>query len=299
MKKQLYILSDGKPGHLNQSLGIAQFLDHDEVEIIQVKSRLEMLHWFKGQLGLKHQVSHPLIIGAGSKTQLWLILAKYVLGYKSVVLMKPNYPMFCFDLCLIPEHDYLNHDVSRLASHVYLTKGAPNKIAYTSKKRKSSLLFLIGGPSKAYDLFPDSLLDMIQFLTTQAGGKTITLTTSRRTPESFINKVKALDLDIEVIDGKATKPEWLPEQLAKTEQVWVTEDSVSMVYEALSSGAKVGLLPMAKLRKSSRVAQGLELLINEGYLTTYMDYIGEKSLTPAPKTLQEARRCAAIIAQVL
>ena len=111
--------------------------------------------------------------------------------------------------------------------------------------------------------------------------------------------IKKLNLELELIDGTKTTTEWLPEQLAKTELVWVTEDSVSMVYEALSSGAKVGLLPMPKLQKSGRIAQGLEILINENYLVTYMDYIERKHLVSSPQSLQEAQRCAQIISQYL
>ncbi len=299
-QNQLYILSDGKPGHLNQSLGIAEYLEGYKIEIIKVESKLELWHWLRCQLKLKQNkinlTTKTVIMGAGSKTQLWLILAKYLLNYKSIVLMKPNYPVCCFDLCFVPEHDYLMCDVSRLASHVYLTKGAPNKVKYTKKKEKGSLLFLIGGPSKAYDLSSNSLLDIIKFIANQSKGKKITLTSSRRTPTDFLELLKQLNLKIEVIDGTESKLEWLPEKLATTEQVWVTEDSVSMVYEALSSGARVGLLPMVKLKKSSRISLGLDLLINENYLMTYMDYIDEKVLTKAPQTLQEAKRCAKIIA---
>jgi len=70
-----------------------------------------------------------------------------------------------------------------------------------------------------------------------------------------------------------------------------------MIYEALSSGASVGLLPMPSLRTSSRVLRGLEQLVAEGFLTPFADWENSRRLAPPPALLREADRCAEWVIQ--
>ena len=87
-------------------------------------------------------------------------------------------------------------------------------------------------------------------------------------------------------------------QLAQAAQVWVTPDSASMVYEALTSGATVGCfeLPYARPR---RVARGLERLAHEKRLTVFSDWERSGSLQSNDHPLNEAERCARQLLQWL
>lgn len=81
---------------------------------------------------------------------------------------------------------------------------------------------------------------------------------------------------------------WLAEQLSLNGEVWVTEDSVSMLYEALSCGARVGVIKVPRA-KPGRVASGIDSLVNEGRVPQP----GSFQLTsPDAQPLQEALRCA-------
>jgi len=75
----------------------------------------------------------------------------------------------------------------------------------------------------------------------------------------------------------------------------VTEDSVSMVYEALSSGARVGLLPVPRSKQDTRVLRGLDQLVEAGFVTPYARWLKTRTLTPPPEPLQEAARCAHVV----
>jgi mitochondrial fission protein ELM1 len=90
---------------------------------------------------------------------------------------------------------------------------------------------------------------------------------------------------MEIFPHQQTPPGWLAGKLSALETVWVTEDSVSMIYEALSGGAKVGVLEMPRLRPGARVIRGLEVLRAEGYFDK--DH--------PPQLLAEADRCAELI----
>jgi hypothetical protein len=58
-----------------------------------------------------------------------------------------------------------------------------------------------------------------------------------------------------------------------------------MIYEALTGGAKVGVLEMPRLRPDARVIRGLESLKADGYFDAHSP----------PRPLAEADRCAAMI----
>ena len=79
--------------------------------------------------------------------------------------------------------------------------------------------------------------------------------------------------------------------------VWVTEDSVSMVYEALSSGAKVGLLPTPKKSTHSRVVLGLKSLKQEGHLMNYRENQADLATFKNPPPINEAERVAKIVVE--
>ncbi|MCX7590023.1 MAG: mitochondrial fission ELM1 family protein, partial [Kiritimatiellae bacterium] len=61
---------------------------------------------------------------------------------------------------------------------------------------------------------------------------------------------------ISIVPFSATLPDWLPAQLTRAGQVWVTAHPLSMIYEALTAGAAVGILDLPP-RRSSLVSRGL------------------------------------------
>ena len=111
---------------------------------------------------------------------------------------------------------------------------------------------------------------------------------SRRTPESTLERVRH-ETAAAVTPASATDAQWLPQQLATAGEVWVSEDSVSMAYEAASSGARVGLLQVPARRAGSRVVRAAQMLLETGHAVR-LDSPARRSDAPAP--LQEAQRCA-------
>jgi mitochondrial fission protein ELM1 len=118
------------------------------------------------------------------------------------------------------------------------------------------------------------------------------LTDSRRTPEGFLAQIREKLPGIAAISHMQTPPGWVPEKLREAKEVWVTEDSVSMIYEALTSGARVGLLPVPRLKTQSRVLRGIDGLLADEYLTAFADWERTQHLVTPPETLAEADRCA-------
>ena len=121
------------------------------------------------------------------------------------------------------------------------------------------------------------------------------LTDSRRTPANFLERVRSELPGVTAFSHEKTPPEWVPARLQAAKEVWVTEDSVSMIYEALTSGARVGLLPTPRLASQSRVLNGIDRLIADGFLTPFPKWLENHRLAAAPETLCEADRCAEIV----
>jgi mitochondrial fission protein ELM1 len=209
--------------------------------------------------------------------------------------MKPSLPTALFDLCLIPEHDGVAP-----SERVVTTRGVLNVVRPSQAHDPGQGLLLVGGPSSAHDWSDEQMLQQIQTILSSDPDLRWQLTTSRRTPASFVAQLANCQLpNLKVTPHQQTSPDWLPQQLARAGQVWVSEDSVSMVYEALTSGAAVGILQVPTTRQRSRVATGVAALLRNQWATRFADWQPGTPLTTPPEQLDEARRCAQTICQKL
>ncbi len=294
---EIQILSDGKPGHENQSLGLAEALGRlrpvhvSKVALGEVKGAIAR---FRSAWRQSAELPLPqLIIGAGHATHPALLALGRKTGAPCVVLMKPSLPSALFELCLVPEHDLTG---KQAPEHVIPTRGALNRVpppADDHAAREDGLI-LLGGPSSAYGWDGAAITAAIRAIAAQ-GKRPWHITDSRRTPVGTLEAIAAELPGIVPHPHTETGRDWLPQRLGRAAEVWVTEESISMIYEALSSGAHVGLLPVPALRKAGRVARGIARLAAEGYVTRYEDWAPQFPLAAPPQVLREADRCAAIV----
>jgi uncharacterized protein len=291
---QLLLLSDGKPGHRNQSLGLAEALarhtsaQHRIIELQEFPRGKKILH------ALRIAKQHPRpdwIIATGHGTHLCALALSRTLGSRSIILMKPSLPSSWFDACLIPTHDLKNHPAP---SHIIPTIGALNRIQASTEKENIGLI-LIGGESKDYGFDADTLRDSISQILSQPGLHWH-ITDSRRTPASFLPSLE--NLPATPHPHQSCTADWLPAMLARSQSVWVTCDSVSMIYEALSSGARVGILPMPPRKESSKIARAITKLCDEGKIMT-LKHLSQQDSFVSSAPLAEADRCAKILLEKL
>lgn len=287
------ILSDGKRGHENQSLGLAEALR------LRTQAEIETIT-FGAKDGLLSRLCQAtaagpipqLIVAAGHSTHLPLLWAAKRFNIPSILLMKPTLPIALFDLCIIPRHDLRGHAAP---SNVIPTLGMLNRLPPELPTKEDSGLILLGGPSKHHGWEPDPLLKDISNICNTDTTLTWTLTDSRRTPEGFLQTLRERDLSLNILSHHDTPADWLPAQLAKAKTVWVTEDSASMVSEALTAGANVGILPAPIINPHSRIVQGLDSLLKEGWAQTYQQWQKNPEPLNPPSRLHEASRCADLI----
>ena len=295
---------DGKPGHEKQSLGLVLAL---------AKLQNVNCHEIKvGDSGLKNFFNYcfarfkeginlpkpDLLIGAGHRTHLPMLTAKRAFGGKSIVLMKPSLPYSFFDMCLIPMHD---NPPKR--ANILPTIGALNTLGLDGQhpKAPSSHLILIGGPSPHYKWDDNQVIKQIEKLVMN-GQKSLqqwVLTTSPRTPKEFIEKLRGRKLiDIKIHHFKDTKPGWVEEMLLSSENAWVTPDSVSMTYEALSAGCQTGILELCSNKSNLRITHSMQVLIKNKYIRTQKSFLCDNQCTNKLLTSQTTACAKEIIVKL-
>lgn len=291
----VWVVSDGKPGHVNQSLGLAEALARavpTEIHVIAaLPAWLAWLALSMKRLPDKTMPNPDLIIGAGHATHLTLLATRRALGGRIVVMMRPSLPRSWFDLCVIPQHDDITAD-----AHTLVSEGALNRILPATNRDARHGLMLIGGASPHFKWDGDAIQVQIKSILARTPDTHWTLTTSRRTPADFLDALPPHP-NLTIVPHTATSPGWLPEQLSKSGTVWVTPDSASMVFEALTAGAAVGVFDLP-VNPKSRVGRAIAQLADDRRVTRFANWCAQGTLHPnlPPEghkhPLAEADRCA-------
>ena len=296
----LWLITDNKPGHRSQLQGLAQAMAaRTAIEAHWIDAppgRTALLHWLSGRFPPGASLPDPdFILVAGHRTHLPGLAARRARGGQLVTLMKPSLPLGWFDLCVIPQHD-----TPPTRANVIPSRGVLNTARPSPERQADKGLFLIGGPSKHFGWDSAGLLAQIDAILAATPGVRWTLTTSRRTPaqtESTLLGLRTRGVDVRPVSG--TAPGWAMEQVACSAQAWVTEDSVSMVYESLTAGADTGLLAVPRLG-DTRIAAGVAELQREGLVTAFASWQQKGQLHAPPERLAEADRVAdAVLARWL
>ena len=285
-------VSDGKAGHRSQAIGLYKAMQRQSIEAVTFEEvSIDQLPIFSLLLATFKQstsaVAQPpdYIFGVGSHTQLRvLLLGKVYPQAKTVIMMKPNFPFTWFDYAIIPEHDGVE-----ASAHVITTQGALNPIVNEQRHQKNRILIALGGSSKRHQWNEAKVLASIDAIVKNNPEADIILTTSRRTPKEFLAHLneKAFASHLHIFPVEQTPQGWIFEEMQKAEAAWVTEDSVSMVFEALTAGCKVGVLKMDRL-KSDRITQSIDQIIQSNLVSeqTSIEMLVE------PHAFKEAERVA-------
>ena len=204
------------------------------------------------------EASADFVISAGaSLAPLNLCLARDSRA-KSVVLMKPNFPFnfFRYDLAVIPAHDR-----GFIPDRVFRTRLAPgeidpDKLEEAGRRLKKNLRapdrvkwgIFLGGPTRHFKMAAgdvEKLFSHVKRISRETGDYLVT--TSRRTPDAVSRLLKEKvagdpSCQMLVIAKEDPRPEVAGGMMALAEVLVVTEDSISMISEAVLSGKKVVVL---------------------------------------------------------
>ena len=171
-----------------------------------------------------------------------------------------------------------------------VTEGALNRIRPSASRNAQKGLLLIGGVSRHFDWDSDAVQVQIKGILARAPETHWTLTTSRRTPADFLSGLPQYP-NLYIVPHTETSSDWLPSQLGQSGTVWITPDSASMVFEALTAGADVGVFDLP-VNPKSRVGWAIAHLADAERITRFVRWAAHGKLHPNLHPLAEADRCA-------
>ena len=285
---------DGRPGHENQVRGLTEAIGRNQdvdVHNVFVGGHLSGLKsLLPGRLDFGCALPSPdILIGAGHSTHLPMLASKRRFGGQTIVIMKPSLPLSLFDLCLIPAHDRLIFP----ARNVIRTEGALNRVQPSTSQDENRGMILIGGPSRHFYWSDSSIVKQIQAIVGN-NSKSWTVATSERTPASFLRLWKKALPKIPIVTSRNCSGDWLPEQLAQSSVVWVTCDSMSMIYEALTAGSRVGLLELTPF-SDGRIPANISTLARNSLATPWSRWIKGHPLPCCRREFSESDRCSLVV----
>lgn len=272
------IVENGLTGTENQCLGVAEALGMDfEVKRITLRQPWKFLTPY---LGFEQSWSFtpafkgpwPDIVIAGGRKA--LAAARYIKkqsGGKTftVILQNPRVKSKYFDLIAAPAHDDVRGE------NVISTIGAPNRITH-DKLAAAKIKFgafesipsprvavLIGGNSKTHKLTKPLMKKLIADLKNLNCG--LMMTASRRTGAENLQMLKHAHIGF-LWDGTGENP--YHGMLAWADYILVTNDSVSMISDAATTGKPVYIIP---LEGSSRRFDRFYDLLRQKNITRIFD----------------------------
>ena len=153
---------------------------------------------------------------------------------------------------------------------------------------------MIGGVSKHYTWDNTSLTAQIKEVLNTPDIQWY-ITDSPRTPDISRRSMQKLASDnVQYMPFDQSPATWLHDALQQAGTVWVSADSISMIYEAITSGASVGVFNVP-IKSSGRISSAVKNMVDDKLITTFHSWKSGKPLSPAKPPLNEAARCAELL----
>lgn len=302
---------DGRLGHEKQTLGILLALaELTSTEVVQKRvstSRASFCrNWAAYLLSSLRQPaagifpsSVDLIIGTGTHTHIPMLLEKNSQrkGSESrvrlVTCMSPDPQLVKgFDLCCIPIHDD-----PPARENIFTTLGPPSTVKFTTGHQPDRGLILVGGLDKKSHIWNSrTVIQQIQTIIARGSHLHWTISSSPRTPEDtckILEEMAAAIQQATFFRSSDTPAGWVEAEYGINSIVWVTADSISMVYEALTAGCAVGILPMEWRKQQNKFRKSLNILNQKGMIVDYHEWqAGAPMPSVSAEPFNEAARCA-------
>lgn len=307
------LVESGLRGTENQCLGVAEALGvHAEIKNIALNPPWKQLSpWFRFMPTLAISPSSSpirppfpdIIIAAGRKAALPAMMIKKQSNGKTftIFLQDPKIKPENFDLVIAPRHDNVEADnVLSLKAGLHnispekLEKGREETEEYYKHLPSPRIGVLIGGTSKTHKLTPPRCLQIAQQIFTLAEkGYGVMVTASRRTGmknREILNQILNISR-VHLWDGTGINP--YHGILAWADILLVTEDSVSMTSEAVSTGKPVYVIKLqGGSARFERFHKGLQ---DDGYTREFHGDVEEWSYTPPDDMQQVTKRVRRMI----
>ena len=264
--KRILIISDGKPGHLNQSIAFCKIKDvsYDILEVKFKSKYHKALSYFFDKLGYYTDFLfddykkyygdfYDAVISAGSGTYYFnkYISKKY--NKKAIALMLPksyNYKDFYY--IIAQEHDNPVRQDNILTLPLNLSfpkeKGCVKKI-----EDKKSLAIIIGGDNDVFDMEHELIKDELDDIFEKYPDYLKYITTSRRTSKEIENLINEYKFDYKLIYSEEPNINPIGDFIAVCDEFFITTDSTSMLSEVrANSEAKINIIDLDSKKENTK-----------------------------------------------
>jgi mitochondrial fission protein ELM1 len=223
-----------------------------------------------------------ILIGAGRETHWSMLAARWARGGRIVTLSVPYLPRWCFDLRIVPMQGR-----RRDSKRVITTRGTLPPPNTPRPKSVGTGLIVVGGPVPPYRWSDDELLAQIgEILTRYPDHRWYLTTTPQTAPETEQRLQNLSGQNVFCIPHHETDAKWLFSRIQDAEQVWLSEDNLAMIYQALTAGAAVGVLPVPRRKPSKEIAA------LEGLVVFFPVWQAGAALHAPQPPFNESARCA-------
>jgi len=295
--KNITIISDGIPGHVNQSKGVAVLLAQSypiNIELHEMVfkiSFLRALFTIVAKLLLKkpNKVSAKivslfyssidlencdLIIAAGGKTAPCAAANSLLGNIPAIQLGSPRGMNSALFSALVTVERYFN-DPSNIVVSITPNLYSPESCVRSAIEQdlKEHILFLIGGEGIGYSYTEhewESLVTGIQYMHSVTQLR-ISLVTSRRSDPRVEEKLRFqlanIPIDYSAWFHSGDKDFKLDALLGSAKNIFVTEDSAMMISESISSGQPVTTLYPSAINSPLRYQQHIAKYEDLGFIT--------------------------------
>ena len=279
------ILNDQKPGHLNQSIALVTLMcwEYDVMDIEFKNRSAKIISYLCDQLFIKAPTlykslpknnSYDFIISAGSTT----FYANKILSTEwiipNIALLYPRGYRLHFNYIFCPHYDHPPRHSNIISLPVSLSCIEPSwyqKKAVEFKKTqyqtiRSSIGIVIGGSSTRSKINPAQLRKQLATILEKTPEHEHWVCTSRRTPPEVDTLLQEFSFDYQLIWSRNPYNP-LPAFIELCDQLFITEDSASMISEAVSYGcSSVTVLETETPKKKHKLTEFIQNLIRDGYL---------------------------------
>ncbi len=271
MKKAL-IVSDGKPGHFNQSIALCKHLGlaYEILEVAYRKRSFKALSYPLDRLGLYTDAlftqrpspsdeSLSLIVSTGSATYYANKLLARKLNLPNIAILHPNGYRLDFSHIFSPAYDHppQRPNITELPLNLCAADPAffrekAMEFSRRHAQEKPAIGIIIGGPNAVSEIDPAAINQQLERIFAATEGMERWVTTSRRTPAEVEKIVEQYPFDYTLINSRDPYNP-IPAFIQRCDRLFVTSDSASMISECASFGtAKVEILVNRQLKTPNK-----------------------------------------------
>jgi len=295
-------IKDGKKGHEKQVQALLEELSktidikiyEEDYHISSLKRFFDIFHHATSYVLKKYdsckiiksynQNDIHLVVGAGSNIHTRLLLLKKVLkdiynkDIIAISVLTPSLFKSEFNFICAPNHDEIK--LSNIKNTIFF-EGSLAKVSIQEPDDSVGLIGL-GGINKHFIFNEDDLIKQIEYILSLYPNKDWYLFSSRRTPELMISKINKLSNSYSniIIDHES-----FDEIIKRASIKFITQDSMNMVYESLSTKGQTFVFNMKYKNENKITKQIKKLLENKqiGYIENISMSDGLKKIKIQPQ----------------